>query len=59
MTVSSLDQSHQTREGRKTSDYNFIAVKFSDNFSEIALKQFDNKDTGSRRQQFLSGERKQ
>ena len=40
------------------SDDNSIAAKFSDQFSDIALyKQFNN-DTGSRRRQFLSGERK-
>ena len=36
-TVSLPDSSPQTRKGRKTSDYNSIAVKFSDNVSEIAL----------------------
>ena len=48
----------QTRKEHKMSDDNSIAAKFSDQFSDIALyKQFNN-DTGSRRRQFLSGERK-
>ena len=37
MTVSLPDWSPQTRKGLKTSGDNSIAVKFSDNFSEIAL----------------------
>ena len=45
---------------KKTSDNSSIAVKLSDNFSEIALyKQFNNNDTPSRKQQFLSDEDKQ
>ena len=52
MTVSSADRSPQRKKGRKTSHDNFIAVKFSDNSSEIALSQCNNNDTGS-------GERKQ
>ena len=34
-TISLPDQSPQARKGHKTSDYNFIAVKFSENISEI------------------------
>ena len=34
-TVSLPDQSPQARKGHKTSDNNSIAVKFSDNISEI------------------------
>jgi len=37
MTVSSSDQSPQTRKGHKTSYNNSIAVKFKDNISEVAL----------------------
>ena len=34
-TISLPDQSPQARKGHKTSDNNSIAVKFSDNISEI------------------------
>ena len=34
-TISLPDHSPQARKGHKTSDYNSIAVKFSDNISEI------------------------